>query len=454
MEADAKCISKCIPPGDLWAALIYLYAQEAGVSVDPTTLEAGAKCISKCIPPGDRIPVLISLLAKFNGASADPTTLLAGAKCISRCIPPGDQLPVLVSLVASSAHDPWTPPAWWLPLPTVSPGQELAAGLFLVSNTDDNFVALTVSGNYQVDWGDGTVSTVTAGVAAQHQYNYSTLSSPLDPFGNKMAVVKITPQSGAHLTSVNFTTRHSTLTQSGALDVPWLNISVGGASIATLKVGGGSTVNLGSLQLFTLVDHALTSLANFFQNCYALASVPLFNTASVTNMSGMFNACYALQSVPLFNTASVTDMSSMFQNCYALQSVPLFNTASVTNMSNMFVACYALQSVPLFNTASVTNMSQMFAVCYALQSVPLFNTASVTNMDYMFLNCYALASVLMAPIKVSISFAKCSLSASDLNAIFGNLATVSGKTITITGNYGAATCDTTIATGKGWTVTN
>ena len=28
------------------------------------------------------------------------------------------------------------------------------------------------------------------------------------------------------------------------------------------------------------------------------------------------------------------------------------------------------------------------------------------------------------------------------------------QTVTITGNYGAATCDQTIATGKGWTVTN
>jgi hypothetical protein len=40
-----------------------------------------------------------------------------------------------------------------------------------------------------------------------------------------------------------------------------------------------------------------------------------------------------------------------------------------------------------------------------------------------------------------------------LNTIFTALPTVTGKTINITGCTGAATCDKTIATNKGWTVT-
>ena len=45
------------------------------------------------------------------------------------------------------------------------------------------------------------------------------------------------------------------------------------------------------------------------------------------------------------------------------------------------------------------------------------------------------------------------LSATELNLLFGDLATKTGQTITITGCTGAATCDKTIATNKGWTVT-
>lgn len=70
------------------------------MATDPTTLEAEAKCISKCIAPGDQLPVLISLFAQIAGVSLDPTALVAGAKCISKCIAPGDQMPVLISLLA------------------------------------------------------------------------------------------------------------------------------------------------------------------------------------------------------------------------------------------------------------------------------------------------------------------------------------------------------------------
>jgi hypothetical protein len=58
--------------------------------------------------------------------------------------------------------------------------------------------------------------------------------------------------------------------------------------------------------------------------------------------------------------------------------------------------------------------------------------------------------------KVSVSFANCKLSAADLNEIYTNLADLTGltgQTITVTGNYGTAGDDPTIATAKNWTVT-
>lgn len=53
----------------------------------------------------------------------------------------------------------------------------------------------------------------------------------------------------------------------------------------------------------------------------------------------------------------------------------------------------------------------------------------------------------------SISYAGCALSAAALNEIYTNLGTVTGQTITVTGNYGISGDDPTIATAKGWTVT-
>jgi surface protein len=236
-----------------------------------------------------------------------------------------------------------------------------------------------------------------------------------------------------------------------------------------------------SLQTVPLFNTSVvTDMSSMFSSCNALQTVPLFNTAAVTNMSNMFNSCSSLQTVPLFNTSAVTNIVAMFSSCNALQTVPLFNTAAVTSMSGMFQNCFSLKTVPLFNTSVVTDMSTMFNGCNALQTVPLFNTAAVTNMSNMFNSCNSLAAVpaltttavtssgsfasmfnicnSLARIEAkdfrfTFSVASCKLSATALNEIYTNLPVAVGQTITVTGNYGAATDDPTIATLKGWTVT-
>ena len=170
----------------------------------------------------------------------------------------------------------------------------------------------------------------------------------------------------------------------------------------------------------------------------------------------MFYSCYSLQTVPLFNTAAVTNISGMFVNCYSLQTVPLFNTAAVTNMSYTFYNCYSLQTVPLFNTAAVTNISGMFYNCYSLQAVPSLNVSAVTsssNFSSMFSGCRSLIRIQASRFNYTFSVASCKLSATALNEIYTNLPTVTGQTITVTGNWGTATDTPSIATAKGWTVT-
>ena len=236
--------------------------------------------------------------------------------------------------------------------------------------------------------------------------------------------------------------------------------------------------SLASVPLFNTA--AGTNFSSMFRGCTALRSVPLFNTAAGTNFSNMFYACAALRSVPLFNTTAGTDFSSMFRSCAALRSVPLFNTTAGTNFSSMFYGCYSLDSVPLFNTAAGTNFSYMFYACYSLGSVPLFNTAAGTDFSHMFYACYSLGSVPGLNVgaasssasytnmflgcsssekieatgfKYTFSVAGCKLSAAALDALYTNLATVSGQTITVSSNWGTASDTPSIATNKGWTVT-
>ena len=128
-------------------------------------------------------------------------------------------------------------------------------------------------------------------------------------------------------------------------------------------------------------------------------------------------------------------------------------TVAGTNFGNMFQNCYSLQSVPLFNTANGTNFASMFQFCSSLQSVPLFNTANGTNFPAMFQNCYSLQSAALNGTRYSIDYSNAMLSPAELDAIYTALGTAAGaQTITVTGNWGTAGDDPSIATAKGWTV--
>jgi surface protein len=221
----------------------------------------------------------------------------------------------------------------------------------------------------------------------------------------------------------------------------------------------GSMFNLcTSLQTVPLFNtSAVTSMGSMFASCTSLVSVPLFNTSAATNMGGMFNGCTSLKSVPLFNTSAVTFFTNMFISCTSLVSVPLFSMTSVVDIGGMFSGCTSLQTVPLFNMrlTGVTGMGSLFSGCTALQTVPAINAVSISassGFANMFTNCVSLSEMDMRNIRFTFTVANCKLSATALNQIYTNLPTVTGQTITVTGNYGTATDNPAIATAKGWTV--
>jgi hypothetical protein len=63
-----------------------------------------------------------------------------------------------------------------------------------------------------------------------------------------------------------------------------------------------------------------------------------------------------------------------------------------------------------------------------------------------------IVKVVLGAVSSDVTLDYLNLSASELNNIFADLAIVSDRTITVTGNWGAANCDQTIASNKGWMV--
>jgi surface protein len=295
----------------------------------------------------------------------------------------------------------WRRPEDWLPMPTgITESDQIFVGLHAVIEDNDNYCAFsftTSTGQYQVDWGDGTIDLVNSNTNAEHQYDFATYdinNTTLCSRGYKQVIITVTPVSGNFLTC-NFQQRYTTIP---AQNLPYSTgfldciLSMPNASTGQSITLGGTSVRHGYVERFDIktIGNA-TFLTNLFFRFTSLQSVPLFNTSSVTLMNSMFSECLFIQSVPLFNTENVTVMNSMFADTGQLKSVPLFNTSKVTSMNSMFIFS-TIELVPLFDTQNVIDMSSMFNST-RIKSVPLFNTSKVTNMNSMFNGCSRLKSL-------------------------------------------------------------
>jgi hypothetical protein len=204
----------------------------------------------------------------------------------------------------------------------------------------------------------------------------------------------------------------------------------------------------------TIVGRLTEVSTNTFLNCSSLQKLTV-DITSVNNYAnvGLFTNCVALESVYII-AFDTTSHNQTFQSCVALKDITGLtnNTKTVTTTMTMFFNCYSLEVAPLFNTSSVTNnMSSMFSGCTSLKTIPAYSTASCTAMSTFCNTAYSVTRIL-TPIKFTNSIANLKLSADALNELFTILPTVTGQTLTITGNPGTATCNTSIATAKGWTV--
>jgi hypothetical protein len=137
------------------------------------------------------------------------------------------------------------------------------------------------------------------------------------------------------------------------------------------------------------------------------------------------------------------------------------NTSQVTNFTSMLAGCFSLEYIPNFDTSAGVTFTTMMASTISLGQTPILNlngasagsTAANAGPLVGMMPPYARTGTMLNT-RRSISYANMVLSGTELNSIFTNLADVTGigATITITNNWGSATCDRTIATSKGWTV--
>jgi hypothetical protein len=383
----------------------------------------------------------------------------------------------------------WQRPSDWLALPTVTSAEQKFVGLHAVFPDGDNVCALlltTSAGQYEVDWGDGTVTLHNSNVKAEHQYDYSTISASTDcSRGYRQVLVTVTPVSGNILT-INFQQRYTARNQvysTGWLDVigsfPNANtgqsITFGGATVrhqfveqVTWVTIGNATdctsmfAELSSLQSVPLFDtSSVTDFNSFFIRCIKLSNVPVFDLSSAINLTAFFHTCTALVEPPFMDTSNATTFSQMFLNA-GVTILPLYDLSNATAVGSMFQSCVGLVQIPLFDTSNVTNFVSFMRNCPALQYLPALSTAFITPSAGSDFNLFAQNGNNLRRCQMvfarTVDFSQCSLSRTAIVEIFTNLvdrSATTSATITITGNWGVADLtagDLLIATSKNWVV--
>ena len=132
----------------------------------------------------------------------------------------------------------------------------------------------------------------------------------------------------------------------------------------------------------------ITNMSGMFQYTEVFNQpIGQWNTSKVTNMSGMFhNAKVFNQPIGQWNTAKVTDMYAMFSDARAFnQPIQDWNVKNVTNMSYMFNNTMFNKPIDNWDVSNVTDMSYMFANNTVFsQKLDNWNVSKVTNMSHMF----------------------------------------------------------------------
>ena len=374
-------------------------------------------------------------------------------------------------------------------------------------------VQLTSNGTYSIDWGDGTINTVTATayttqfsanlLTAQVSHTYSSTNASgkgiwIESLGAYAYTVRIYNASNPikYLKVARLTTTYSTQ-NSG---VVWADIKIhslvdisqmfsNGVSVNPLRSPFLYKVNLVTDSIVSYTDYFAYQctrfqefnfpyLPNVLSRTYSLYQTGLshadigtdYQGSSGCSMTNFLNGTTTLRRVDFTsaNWGSISSIYGAMDSCRALTEVYLpagIGNDKLTDCTNAF------KTTPIKTLTNIEYLGSRTSNCTMDGTFDSMEQFAGVLPIYAKLTKFTAKGTSSAPNKVTsirlynatspfsgtspqIDVQYCDLSESSLNTLFGDLPTVSGKTIKITGCTGAGTCNTSIATAKGWTVSN
>ena len=311
-----------------------------------------------------------------------------------------------------------------------------------------NFVT---DGQVTVDWGDGTVETLTT--------NEHTFTN-----GDGYHDVGFRLDSGTYFRPrINNNASHDTKV-----------VALGPAPESMKLDGQQGFYGCTNLEAFdaTVDTSSASDFHSFVRDCTSLTSFPQIDTSSGISFYRTWRVCSSLTSFPLINTSSGTTFYEAWRVCSSLTSFPALDTSSGANFQRAWYDCSSLTSFPLLDVSSGTNFLGTWRNCSSLTSFPLINTSSGTTFYDAWYNCNSLTTFpanmfdttgTLAATAFNNAWYNCALTAQSIENILVSLDTngATGIRLGIQGGTNAAktTWSTTAVTAydnlivKGWTIT-
>jgi hypothetical protein len=274
----------------------------------------------------------------------------------------------------------------------------------------------TTDGTVIVDWGDGTVETLTTAVhtftnASPHTVRFRMGSgTEFKPriANNVTHDLKVIAVGSAPSNMIvncddgffgcsNLKSFDATLRTASDVSLGW-NACSSLASFPFIDTSAGTTfasawTGCSSLTSFPLIDTSSgTSFSGAWQNCTSLTSLPAIDTSSGTNFSDTWNNCNKLTSFPLLDMSSATTVNECWDACTSLTSFPAIDFPVCTNFTEAWRSCSSLTSFPLVDTSAGTLFNNTWNGCSSLTSFPLIDTSSGTNFSLTWFGCSSLTS--------------------------------------------------------------
>lgn len=227
---------------------------------------------------------------------------------------------------------------------------------------------------------------------------------------------------------------------------------------------------------FPLANNA----GSLFESCEELRVAPALVLPKAENVSYMFNGCTQLTTAQSYSFPAARNVSYFYRGCSKLEVVPEFDAPVSTNWDSFYRGCVSLTEIASLSSPYNTNLNYVFYDnTRKIKSLPsVIDFSSVTNNISDFHNLrnvegivtikglrhyfelYSCPNVteihLLEPTNLieNISIQNNGMSAEAINQLFRELPTPTvRRTINVSGNIGASTCDPNIAIAKNWNVT-